>query len=162
VRQEDSFEQWYRAEYAQVFTTLSAVSGDRDLAAEATDEAFSRAWKQWDDVRAMDSPNGWTYQVALNVLRSQARRRRTERRVLPWLARRNVVPAPAGEVWALVCDLPERQRIAVVLRYVADLDERGIAQAMGVTRGTVSSTLAAARRALGAALLDDSITGEQS
>lgn len=63
------------------------------------------------------------------------------------------VAAPAGETWELVAALPERQRIAVVLRYVGDLDEREISDAMGVTRGTVSSTLSAARAALGLALV---------
>ena len=41
---------------------------------------------------------------------------------------------------------PVRQRTAVVLRYVADMTESDIAEAMGITRGTVSSTLADARR----------------
>jgi RNA polymerase sigma-70 factor (ECF subfamily) len=64
-----------------------------------------------------------------------------------------VLPAPAGEAWELVRALPRRQRTAIVLRYAADLPEADIAIAMGVTRGTVSSTLADARRAL-ARMLD--------
>jgi RNA polymerase sigma factor (sigma-70 family) len=68
------------------------------------------------------------------------------------LITRTHVAAPAGEVWELVRELAPRQRIAVVLRYVADLSESEIGEAMGVTRGTVSSTLFAARQALGAAL----------
>src|SRR5262249_19556386 len=45
-------------------------------------------------------------------------------------------------------ELPERQRVAVVLRFVADLTEPDIAQIMGVRRGTVSATLRAALRTL--------------
>ena len=44
--------------------------------------------------------------------------------------------------------LPDRQRMAVVLRYLADLTEPDIATIMGVSRGTVASTLADARRSL--------------
>jgi len=142
--------------------SMLAVSGDHEIAAEAADEAFSRAWRHWDQVRGMASPEGWTYRVALNVLRSQARRRRVEERLLPRLVRRSEVSAPAGEVWELVRELPQRQRTAVVLRYVADLDERHIAEAMGVARGTVASTLAAARHALGLALEADVVAEERT
>ncbi len=68
-------------------------------------------------------------------------------------------PAPSGEVWDLVRALPDRQRTALVLRYVADLAERDIASVMGVTRGTVASTLSDARRRRGAVVnrLDDAV-----
>ena len=64
---------------------------------------------------------------------------------------------PTGEVWELVRALPERQRVAVVLRYVADLTEPDIAIAMGIARGTVASTLAAARERLAEILISDDV-----
>ena len=42
----------------------------------------------------------------------------------------------------------ERQRLAVFLRYFADLDYRSIATALDVAVGTVSATLATAHAAL--------------
>ena len=61
----------------------------------------------------------------------------------------SVEPVPVfPEVWVAVRLLPTRQRVAIVLRYVADLGEDEIAATMGVTRGTVASTLADARHAL--------------
>jgi len=158
-----SFEEWYRESYARLSTSVLALTGDRDVAAEITDEAFARAWRHWRRVSAMESPGGWVYRVALNLVRSRARRRKVEQRALVRLA----VPlgdeaAPAGEVWVLVRDLPERQRQAVVLRYVADLDEPEIAIAMGVTRGTVASTLFDARRRLAGLLAEPDVMEEQS
>jgi RNA polymerase sigma factor (sigma-70 family) len=47
-----------------------------------------------------------------------------------------------------VAALPERQRLAVYLRYYADLDYRAIASALDVEVGTVSATLSAAHQAL--------------
>jgi RNA polymerase sigma factor (sigma-70 family) len=47
-----------------------------------------------------------------------------------------------------VAALPERQRLAVFLRYYADLDYRAIAQVLGIEVGTVSATLSSAHRAL--------------
>jgi RNA polymerase sigma factor (sigma-70 family) len=44
--------------------------------------------------------------------------------------------------------LPERQRLAVFLRYYADLDYAAIGEALGIRTGTVSATLNAAHAAL--------------
>jgi RNA polymerase sigma factor (sigma-70 family) len=48
--------------------------------------------------------------------------------------------------------LPERQRLALFLRYYADLDYRSIADVLGVEVGTVSATLSAAHSSLRRAL----------
>ncbi|HVN50987.1 MAG TPA: sigma factor-like helix-turn-helix DNA-binding protein [Acidimicrobiales bacterium] len=151
------FEAFYAEEHGRLVTTLLLATGDAEVARDATDEAFVRALQAWRRVQHMDSPAGWTYRVALNVVRRRARRAALERRLLAGRARpvATAVPAPAGEAWALVRDLPERQRTAVVLRFVADLTEAEVARAMGVSRSTVSSTLADAQRALGRALADD-------
>jgi RNA polymerase sigma factor (sigma-70 family) len=59
---------------------------------------------------------------------------------------------PDTDLWKRVADLPERQRQAVVLKYVADLDHPAIAQALETTptmsRRLVSDGLAALRRDL--------------
>src|SRR5689334_1299884 len=123
MARDGSFESWYQDTYALLSTAMVAVCGNRDVALEATDEALCRAWRRWGTVRAMSSPEGWTYRVALNLVRSRVRRSRIEQRLLPRLASRSQVSAPAGEVWELVRALPPRQRAAIVLRYVADLDE---------------------------------------
>ena len=44
--------------------------------------------------------------------------------------------------------LPDRQRLAIFLRYYADLDYRAIADVLGVKVGTVSATIAAAHNSL--------------
>jgi RNA polymerase sigma factor (sigma-70 family) len=51
-------------------------------------------------------------------------------------------------VRAAVAALPERQRLALFLRYYADLDYAAIAAALGVAEGTVGATLNAAHAAL--------------
>jgi DNA-directed RNA polymerase specialized sigma24 family protein len=44
--------------------------------------------------------------------------------------------------------LPERQRLAVFLRYYADLDYASIAAALGIKGGTVAAALNAAHETL--------------
>ncbi len=146
------FAEFYEAEHGRVVTSLLLATGQVDGARDATDEAFLRALMAWPRVQQMESPAGWTFRVALNVVRRRERRRSLERRLLARKAPDPDVPAPAGEAWALVADLPRRQRTAVVLRYVADLTEAQVASAMGISRSTVSSTLADAQRRLATSL----------
>lgn len=149
-----SFESWYRAEHPRLVTSLLLVCGDLSDAQDAADEALASALARWSRVGAMASPGGWTYRVAINVLRRRGRRRTLETRALRRVAHESHVPAPAGEAWEAVRQLPARQREAVVLRYIGDLTEQDVARVMGIRRGTVSATLADALRNL-AQLLDD-------
>jgi DNA-directed RNA polymerase specialized sigma24 family protein len=144
------FEKWYRTEHPRVLAALSVVASDPDLAQEVTAEAFARALQRWDRVGEMDSPGGWTYRVALNVLRRRARRAALERRLLPRLAPPAVITVPsyAIEVWQAVTGLAPRMRTAVALRYLGGLTEAEVADLMGITPGTVAATLHEARRRL--------------
>lgn len=150
----DAFDEWYRSHHGRLVASLTVLSGDADAATEAADEAFARALERWPKVAAMASPAGWLHQVGANVLRRTMRRRSMERR-LHRPDRNTIQPSlPNPELWAAVRALPDRQRTAVVLRYLADLPEADIALAMGITRGTVSSTLTDAKHRLEAALAD--------
>jgi RNA polymerase sigma-70 factor (ECF subfamily) len=146
-----TFDDFYREVQPRLLAALVTFTGDADLAAEAVDEAFVRALLHWRRLVAMASPSGWLYRVALNVARRQGRRSQRERATAAHLAAGSAsLPAPAAEglgieLRELVARLPERQRLAVVLRYVADLPEADIARAMGIRRSTVSATLAKAR-----------------
>jgi RNA polymerase sigma-70 factor (ECF subfamily) len=155
------FEAWYRREHPRLVTLVSAAIGDADAGREAVDEALVRAFERWDKVSSMSSPAGWTYRVALNVARRRARRRAMERRLLRRPPVAGSVPGPTGELWAIVAQLPVRQRTAVLLRHVGQLTEREIAEVMGIARGTVSSTLRSAYQRLGVAIRDDDLALEE-
>lgn len=145
---EASFDRWYGEVHAELSISLLVAFGDADLAAEAADEAIARAFERWDRVSVMASPGGWTYRVAVNVVRRKRRRRAIENRLIRGRPTEPPVPGPAGELWHLVRQLPERQRLAIALRHVAGMTEVEIANAMGITRGTVSATLRQAYLAL--------------
>jgi RNA polymerase sigma factor (sigma-70 family) len=141
-----------------MIVTLLLATGEMDLATEGVDEACARALAKWDRVGAMESPTGWVYLVALNHARRLARRKWIERSLLPRIASRPQMPPVATDVWQLVSTLPERQRQIVVLRHVADLKEAEIAEALHITRSTVSTTLRDAHHRLGSLLDDESPT----
>lgn len=142
------FEAWYRTQYAQLVRVLAVVGGDRDAASEAAAEAFARALIAWDRVSAMASPSGWTYKVALHVLRRRQRRARIERLVALPPPPPLTIPDEHVDLWEAVRALPLRQRTAIALHYVVDLPQAEVASIMGVAPGTVAATLHAARHRL--------------
>jgi len=155
------FETWYLDQHPRLIASLLLVTGDVDLAREAVDEACVRALARWPRVARMASPGGYVYRIALHEAWRRQRRARLEQHLLARHRPEAAVPAPAGEAWELVRALPPRQRAAVVLRYIADLTEADVARAMGVSRSTVSSTLADAHRALAQRLEDYEHTEER-
>ena len=144
--------------------TVAAFCGQRDRAIDAVDEAFARAVSQRSRVEAMSSPEGWILTVAFNEVKRgitrSARRRRAEETApaASWIEPHD----PRFDLWTAVGDLPDKQRQAVALRYLADLSEPQIAEVMGVAVGTVSASLAAARRSLAARLAIDDEEGGRS
>jgi RNA polymerase sigma factor (sigma-70 family) len=136
----ESFERFFDECYDSVRRALCVALADPALGEDAAQEAFARAYVQWRTVSQMDRPAGWVYVVALRGGRRQRAKRagRVERQ--PELD-------PAAQIAAsdaleyLLAQLPERQRVAIVLRYVADLTLAETAEAMGCAVGTVKSTL---------------------
>jgi RNA polymerase sigma-70 factor (ECF subfamily) len=148
-----TFEHWFRREYPKVLGALILASGNRDVAEEATAEAFAKAYEKWERVGAMASPGGWIYTVALNTAKRRLRRLAMERLLSRRLHATTDGPEETGfELWDLVQKLPPRERTAVVLRYVGDLKESEVAKVMGISAGGVAKTLNVARSHLGIAL----------
>src|SRR5687768_3963943 len=116
------FEPWYRKERPRLFRAVWAMAGDRDLAAEIVDEAFSRAFERWDRVGGMDSPSSWVRVVALNHLRRTMRRKGIETRLFGRhrAAAETIDALPDPHLWDAVRALPSRQREVIALRYVLD------------------------------------------
>jgi RNA polymerase sigma-70 factor (ECF subfamily) len=155
-----SFEDWYRSEYRSIVHSLVLITGNADVAVDAASEACARALERWESVSAMMSPSGWAYTVGLNVAKRTLRRKRVEALLLG----RSTGPPPvhdeASELWDAVRRLPRRQRVAIVLHYVADLSQKDVASVMGVTEGTVAATLHTARKRLAGSLVQNTETKE--
>jgi RNA polymerase sigma-70 factor (ECF subfamily) len=128
---------------------------DREAAADAAQEALTRAWRDWDRVSAPGSdPAAWTRTVALNLCRSRWRTLARRARLAPraWTVAALPDDLPDVDLRRALRRLPVRQREAVVLHYYADLDVEATATAMGVSSGSVKQHLARARRRLASEL----------
>jgi RNA polymerase sigma-70 factor (ECF subfamily) len=159
---ETDFTEFYRTTRAGVVDGVSRVVTRRAVAEDAVADAFTKALDRWPRIRTMRSPSGWVYRVAVNAARRQlARESREAERLAAAMVDRSPSPDPQADLWLLVEDLPPRQRTAVVLRHLGGRTEVEIAEAMGVTRGTVSSTLTAAHARLAALLTTDDPNDEE-
>lgn len=133
-------------EYPRLVGTLLLLTGDREAARDAAQEALIRLCRDWSKVRRMAVPAAWLTRVAINVARSQHRRGGAERRAygrLGLASDEQLDPDAADRLTVrdALAALPDRQREVIVLRYYLDLDQAGIAAALGIGVGTVKSSL---------------------
>ncbi len=140
----------YRSEYRRLVRLAALLVDEVGEAEEIVQDAFiatSRAHRTGSvlDPTAMAS---YLRSAVANGARSRLRKRRVRRRHL-----RSVAPPPTAppadvetlesestrEVLDALRTLPERQRAVLVLRYYGDLSEAEIADALGITTGTVKT-----------------------
>ena len=135
---------------------LSQLRGDRDLAADATQETALRFLKQLASFRGESQLQTWSLSIALNVVREQRRKRQFDPLDAapepPSDTQRDARLAEAAEEKQVLKRhldaLPERQREAITLRFLEELSVEETAVAMNCATGTVKATVHQALRAL--------------
>jgi RNA polymerase sigma factor (sigma-70 family) len=88
----------------------------------------------------MDCPGVWLHRVAVNLARSHNRREVGRSRAMAALTESQSTPPDPTIEMALrdaVRSLPERERVAVILRFFADLSVRDTAAVMSASESTV-------------------------
>lgn len=146
----------YREQFPALVAFATRRLGDRGRAEELAQEAFLRALRE-----RPDNPRAWLYTVVANLARDEGRRRSVRRRQLALVQEEAGSGAePVDEsldrerrirrVRAAMATLADRDREALLLK------ERGhsydeIAERLGLSRGSVGTTLARARQRLVAA-----------
>jgi RNA polymerase sigma factor (sigma-70 family) len=142
-------EELYRKRWAAFARVAISIAGSVELGTEAVQEGFARAIEQRDDFRGECPLEAWVWRIVVNTAKTtgaRVARDEPEPRVVQEDASANGHRPSEFALW--VRNLPERQRVAVFLRYWADLDYRSIAEVLEVEVGTVSATLSAAHRSL--------------
>ena len=133
----------YRTSVHRYRGVAAAIVHDRDVAADLVQEAFASAVRRRSRFRGDGPLEAWLWRTVVNAALSHTRRRSA-----PVLAESTAEPPRHDDVRDAVAALPERQRIAVFLRYYADLDYRAIGEILGVTDGTARASVHAAQAAL--------------
>lgn len=150
----DGFAEFAKRHYEPLAKALALMTLDRQLAADAAQDAFLQLQLRWDTVDELDDPVAWLFRVAINRCHDYHRQLTRASRLVERLVTRfgsddaDYPWAPETEFASLTRTLPKQQRIAAVLFYQADLSIAEIARIMGISEGAVNSHLARARKAL--------------
>ena len=134
-----------------------------DLAETLTQECFLKAHRNWDRFRGDSSAMTWLMRIAINLEKDHWRNRRMQfwrqtrnnsvdlDEASEWLPsgersaeQQMLAREQVGQVWKAVEGLSERQRTVFLLRYVEDQELSEIAQATGLSEGTVKAHLSRA------------------
>jgi RNA polymerase sigma-70 factor (sigma-E family) len=145
----------HSAHYRSLVRTAALLMRRSDQAEEIVQDAFVGLHRRWARLRDPDKALAYLRQSTVNGARSALRRAATASRKEPLLRDAGSVPDPAAAlverdaVLGALSGLPDRQREVLVLRYYGGLSEAEIAEATGITRGTVKSTASRALDAVG-------------
>lgn len=149
LRGATEFETFYSSGFPTVYRAALAFSNSPDIATEATQEAFVRAFARWRRLKGHEWALGWVMTTAFNVVRKHRKER------LPTVLRHALAPQDPNtrvidrvDLVAKLVSLPPRQRQAVVLHYIGGFQLSEVAHLMNVSVGAVKSHLFKARVAL--------------
>ena len=151
--EDSAFELLVAQNQEKLLRTCYLYLRDRQLAEDAVQETFLKAYRSLPAFRGDSSEKTWLMRIAVNTCRDLYRSewfRHMDRRVIPEELPESGVSFTSREESLIVevMRLPRRLREATLLYYYHGMDEREIAEALGVSRSAVSDRLSRARRKL--------------
>jgi RNA polymerase sigma-70 factor, ECF subfamily len=150
--------------HGEIYAYLVRMLREPELAADLTQDAFIKAYKNYDTLEKPENARAWLYQIAHRVALDEIRRRKIIR-FFPWTgeshgsapsAERLVMDAHlSGDMQRALARIPERQRAALLLAELHDLTGLELADALGVSHVAARALLTRARESLRQALASE-------
>ena len=154
----NAFSELVRVHAQGVRNIIYRMCGDAQLAEDAAQEAFIRAWQNLPSYRPQTPLRNWLYRIAVNAGTDMLRR---EKRILPDDIEELHLPdgRPSPEslvsqrerttmVQEAILALPEASRAVLVLREYEGMSYQEISSTLDIPLGTVMSRLNYARNTL--------------
>jgi RNA polymerase sigma factor (sigma-70 family) len=143
LRRRETFDEEIAAVARAVLPLALSLCDSREEAEDVLAEAVGRCLDRWQSGR-IAYPRAYLRTAVINEVRQ---RHRSRTRLIPLRNdEHETAAAPETDrvddhltVRAALHELPERQRLAVALRYLEDLPYEAIADVMGITVGTAKS-----------------------
>ena len=151
------FEQAVRASSDLAVRVAFSVLRRREDAEDVAQEAFARAYVQFQKLRELPRFRGWivraTWRLAIDRWRADRRRQTREQESIERLSAVSteqlaVERQRSARLWQAIDELPEKLRQAIVLCAMQEHDVQDVARLLQIPEGTVKSRLFLARKAL--------------
>jgi RNA polymerase sigma factor (sigma-70 family) len=133
---ESDLEALYRRRHGAFQVMLASVTGSVESARDVVQEAFAQALRDRDGFRGEGSLEAWVWRIAFRVAIGSKGLRELAVEDVPEVAFVGASSDP--ELAAAVRRLPPQRRMAVFLRYFADLSYAEIGEVLGIAEGTVA------------------------
>ena len=154
-------EELFAAHHGEIYAYLIRMLRDPELAADLTQDAFIKAYRNYNVLEKPENARAWLYQIAHRVALDHIRRQKIVR-FLPWTGESHG-SAPSterlfmdahlsGDLQRALAKIPERQRAALLLAEIHDLTGLELAAALGVSHVAARALLTRARESLRQAL----------
>jgi RNA polymerase sigma-70 factor (sigma-E family) len=146
---EPAFREYVTARSASLLRMAYLLTHNRADAEDLVQAALAKTYQAWDRIEDRGAVDGYVRRAMVNTHISWWRRRRVEEYPTDDIPER-AVSDHAGDselqdaLRRAIERLPRRMRAAVVLRYYEDMSEAEIADVLGVSQGTVKSTVSRA------------------
>ena len=157
IRGEGEFEYFYSTMYRPLLRALMPLVLDVTVAEEVGQEAFLRAYRNWERLSTYDDPQGWLYRVAMRVAVSRWRRLRSAAAAISRYGPPQPTEGPdelSVAVFAALAQLPLAQRQVLVMHHMLGYPVAEVAAELRVPVGTVKARLSRGRAALAPLLTD--------
>ena len=149
VGTEAGFMACYRATVPDVFRYAAMLCGsDRALAEDVVQDVYLAALAKAREGSLAEVSAGYLFVAVRHRHLDRLRSTQRERRRLQLVSSAPVADSVTYTVPSLLSSLPERERTALVLRYVDDLTVAQVAREVGVSTHAAESLLARATRRL--------------
>jgi RNA polymerase sigma-70 factor (sigma-E family) len=147
--EDHSFRDYVRERRRSLLRTAYVLTGNRADAEDLVQSALAKTYLAWDRIEDRGALDGYVRRAMVNTHISWWRRRRVEEFPTDEIPDQAVTDYPAtsdmqDSLRHAIDRLPQRMRAAVVLRYYEDMTEAEVAEALGVSLGTVKSTVSRA------------------
>lgn len=157
----EAFGELYRRHRDRMWAVAVGVCGDREVAAEAVQDAFISAFRRADTYRGDAAVTTWLHRIVVNACIDLTRRARPTSELSDDVIRlAPATPDATGRVDTRLAvhealhGLPEAQRLALVLVDMHAVPVAEAAEILQVAPGTVKSRCSRGREAIGRALRD--------
>lgn len=152
----DAFGELFRRHRDRMWAVAVRTTGDRELAADCVQEGFINAFRRAGSYRGDAAVSTWLHRIVVNACLDRLRRERDVLRRAGDAADIDIIDshdrhgeAVTGlDVRAALAQLPEHQRVVLVLVDMHGMPVAEAAQTLGVAVGTVKSRCARGRAAL--------------